>query len=254
MRVFEGTTFHDQTVRASLDRHRLGVSLFAERAQSDSTTRADAIARLQLTSFLWVGGAVGVQRDDEERSGAATLTSFRGEVGVRFRELNGSLGILSRDSTLLTPATVFDTAYGAVADGPANGIFGVANGRVWRDVFVRGNGIAWEEAGPYRPQYQTRGEIYLSTRWLRRFPSGNFGLLLSAVVDGRSETCFPLKDGSCEIAAPSQVVSTVVELRILQAVLSWRFENIRASQYNHVPGYGMPRAVSIYGVRWEFRN
>ncbi len=254
MRVFEGNTFHDQSVRASLDRHRLGVSVFAERAQSDSTMRADAIARLQLTSFLWLGGAVGVQRDDDERTNAAEQTSFRGEVGIRFRELNASAGILSRDSTLLAPATVFDTAYGPGADGQANGIFGTANGRVWRDVFVRGNLTYWDDDGPYRPQLQTRGEIYLSTRWLSRFPSGNFGLLLSAVVDGRSETCFPFKDGTCEMAAPSQVINTVVELRILQAVLSWRFENIRASQYNLVPGYSMPRAVSLYGVRWEFRN
>jgi hypothetical protein len=254
MRVFEGNTFNDQTVRASLDRARLGVSLFAERAQSDSTMRADAIARLQLTPYLWVGGSAGIQRDDDERVDAATLTSFRAEVGLRYRELSGSAGILSRDSTVLAPATLFDTAYTPRADGQANGIFGVANGRIWRDVFIRANGIAWEDAGPYRPQFQNRGEIYLSTRWLSRFPSGNFGLLLSAIVDARSETCFPMIDGTCENAPPSQVISTVVELRILQAVLSWRFENIRASQYNLVPGYGMPRAVSMYGVRWEFRN
>jgi hypothetical protein len=216
--------------------------------------RADAVARLRLTSFLWVGGSAAIQRDDDERANPANLKAFRGEVGVRFRELNGSLGVLSRDSTVLAPATVFDTAYEARADPTANGIFGVASGRLWRDVYFRANGTAWEDPGPYRPQYQTRGEVYLSTRWLRRFPTGNFGLLMSAIVDTRSGTCFPLRDGTCETTAPSQVVSTVVELRILQAVLSWRFENIRASQYNLVPGYGMPRGVSVYGVRWEFRN
>ena len=42
--------------------------------------------------------------------------------------------------------------------------------------------------------------------------------------------------------------------RIVSAVLSYQFRNIRGDPYQLVPGYLMPRLNQFYGVRWEFWN
>jgi hypothetical protein len=112
----------------------------------------------------------------------------------------------------------------------------------------------WDEGGPYRPRYQSRVQLYLATRWLSRFPSGNFGFLASGIHDYKSEVCFPTAGGTCQSTAAVGVISTLVEIRILSAVLSWKFTNTQLAVYDRVPGFRMPRGTQFYGVRWEFYN
>jgi hypothetical protein len=112
----------------------------------------------------------------------------------------------------------------------------------------------WDAEGPFRPRYQSHVQLYLATRWLSRFPSGNFGFLASGIHDYRSNTCFLAAGGACESTTGAGIISTLVEVRILNAVLSWKFVNTQLALYERVPGYRMARGTQLYGVRWEFTN
>jgi hypothetical protein len=126
---------------------------------------------------------------------------------------------------------------------------------VWGPFFTDLMGIRWQDAGAfYRPQYQTRSEVYVSTTLPRRFPSGNFGLLASLLHEYRSHSFFPTTDESAERAGGYRVISGLIEIRILQAVLSYQYRNLLIEDYVTVPRYFMPRQTQFYGVRWEFWN
>ncbi len=253
--VFEGERFNAQSARLVLDRTRLGLSLFAERSPSDSVSRADVVGRFALTNYLWIGGSAGQRWDDPDRSEARDVRAMRAEAGVRLARLNVSGGVLARDSAVIAPATLLDSSYAARGDAAITGPFIAVRGALWRDINVEAQGVMWgDDAGPYRPRYQSRVQLYLATRWLRRFPSGNFGLILSGTHDYKSPTCFPTSDGGCERTTDARIISTLVEIRILRAVLSWQFQNVQLAQYDRVPGFEMPRGVNFYGVRWEFLN
>ena len=254
LEVFEGNHFNALSARASLDGYRHGISLFAERAPRDSTMRADIVGRIGLTDWLWLGGSASQRWDDEERLDGADVRAYRAEAGVRLGRLDMSGGLLGRDSTVISPAVVFDRDDASRADGAIAGPFVALRGAIWRDVNIQAHGVMWDDAGPYRPRYQSRVQLYLATRWLNRFPSGNFSVLASGTHDYKSRACFPSAAGECEFSSGARIITTLLEVRILKAVLSWRFENPRLDLYNRVPGFEAPRGISFYGVRWEFTN
>ena len=252
--VFDGRTVMGQSARIALDRPRVALSLFAERAPIDSVLRADLVGRLNLTRAIWLGGSAGQRWDDDERANAADVFAYRAEAGVRLGRLDISGGVLARDSVVIAPARVFDAAAEPVAEGAIMGPFIALNGALWRDVNVQAHGVMWDNAGPYRPRYQSRVQLYLATRWLSRFPSGNFGFLVSGIHDYKSTVCFPTAGGACDQTTGIGVISTLVEIRLLSAVLSWKFTNTQLAVYDRVPGFRMPRGTQFYGVRWEFSN
>ena len=254
VQVFDGHTFIGQSARLVLDRPRVALSLFAERAPADSTVRGDVTGRLNLTRRIWIGGSAGQRRDDADRANAADLFAYRAEAGVRLGRLDISGGVLGRDSVTVAPARVFNPAAEAASDGAITGPFVALNGALWRDINVQAHGVMWDDAGPYRPRYQSRVQLYLATRWLSRFPSGNFGFLASGIHDYKSTVCFPSAAGVCEQTTGIGVISTLVEIRLLSAVLSWKFTNTQLAVYDRVPGFRMPRGTQYYGVRWEFAN
>jgi hypothetical protein len=51
-----------------------------------------------------------------------------------------------------------------------------------------------------------------------------------------------------------RVVTFRAELQIVRAVITFELDNPQLFPYQRVPGFLMPRGVSYYGVRWEFRN
>ena len=51
-----------------------------------------------------------------------------------------------------------------------------------------------------------------------------------------------------------RTTSSLLEIRILSAVVSWQFRNFLGERYTQVPDFAAPRETSIYGVRWEFWN
>lgn len=189
----------------------------------------------------------------------APRTNLRAEVGVKVSDLWLSAGLLRRGATTLLPAAEMDTAYsrpGAMrVEGEATARTLAARGRVYKAIHLDAWALAWTDStGLYRPQYQTRSEVYLQTSLLDHFPRGNFGLLTSLIHEYRSNTRFAQADGSVRTAGWFQALSFKLEIRIQTAVVSYQFRNLLQERYAEVPGYNLPRQTQFYGVRWEFWN
>jgi hypothetical protein len=189
----------------------------------------------------------------------APRTNLRAEAGVRLYDVWLSAGLLQRGATTLLPAANFDTSYsrpGAMrVEGQATGRTLAARGHLYKALNVDAWAVAWTDStGLYRPQYQTRSELYLQTSLLDHFPRGNFGLFSSLVHEYRSSSRFALADGSVRTAPGFRTLSFRIEIRIQSAVISYQFRNLLQEKYAEVPGYNFPRQTQFYGVRWDFWN
>jgi hypothetical protein len=49
-------------------------------------------------------------------------------------------------------------------------------------------------------------------------------------------------------------LTSILEIRIKSATLTWQFRNMLGTLYETVPGYPMPTRVNLYGIRWNFTN
>jgi len=167
---------------------------------------------------------------------------------------------MHRDSAALASPGVFDTAFRSDtlgsrrADGPATADFATLRGTVYKAIRIDGYAMRWRDGGGiYRPDIQTRGTLTLETRWLSRFPSGSFGIAFGVTHEYRGFVRFPTAGGD-QVAGPSRPFSTLLELRLVNAILSWQFRNTVGEIYELVPGFAQPRQTSVYGVRWDFYN
>ena len=186
-------------------------------------------------------------------------TNSRVEAGIRLRDLWLSGGVLRRGPTTLLAAAEFDRRYARASavkvESAANGRMVAARGRLWRAVNVDAWAIKWDDStGFYRPQYQTRSELYIQTNLLDKFPGGNFGLLTSLAHEYRSSTRFPLAGDSARIAPGYRAITFKLEIRIQTAVVTYQFRNLLQEKYGQVPGFNVPRQTQFYGVRWDFWN
>ena len=189
----------------------------------------------------------------------AERTNMRAEAGVRLRELWVSGGIVRRGATTLLPAAEIDSVYGRPsalrAEGEATAVTAALRGHLWRALNLDAWAIRWSDsAGYYRPQYQTRAELYLQTNLLNRFPRGNFGLLGSLAHEYRSNARFASVNGTDRVALGSRTLAFKLEIRIATAVISYQFRNLLQERYAYVPGFQLPRQMQFYGVRWDFWN
>ena len=236
----------------------LAVSAFAEGRGPDSLARAEVTGRLTPLPFVSFLAAAGTSTDHDTLASGSTVNFLRGEAAIRVLGLWLGGGVLRRDSTLLVPPRVFTTKFVAVESPAATGFLATVRGTLYQALKADISAIRWNDStGFYRPRYQTRSEVYLSTNWLSRFPSGNFGVLMSLSHEYRSSTKFPVGDASSFSAASvpdSRLYNFHLEIRIVSAVLSYQFRNIQGVPYELVPGYLMPRLNQFYGVRWEFWN
>lgn len=254
LRIFEGERESSPFARLSYDSRLVSMAAFAERDGLRTSNRVDVGATLRPLPFLAITGAAsqslpsGSGADDGEPT-----TTLRGEVGVRVGQLWLSGGMVRTDSATLAAPAVFDTGYRPVSVSANTAWFGAARGRVYRAIFADVILTRWDSATFYRPRYQARSELRLATRWLGRFPSGNFGIVASGTHEYRSEMFYPAANG-VQVGSPSSPFSTLLEIRIVSAVLFWQFRNIRGEFYDQVPGMRMPRQTNVYGVRWEFWN
>lgn len=254
--VFGGSRYHTPSLRASYDSRWLTLSAYAEHSDVpvDSVrSRADVSARLRPLSFLELAGSAGQIRD-ARAVGTSPTRYVRGEAGVRLGQLWLSGGALVRDSATLPAPQVYEDGLTPAVEGRATGTFAGVRGTIWKAVRADAIGIRWNGSGWYRPQYETRSQLYVSTRWLSRFPSGHFGFIASAEHDYRSNTLFPDTSGQALMAVGSRVLTTLIEIRILRASIFWQYRNLLGEDYEIVPGFPMPRQTNIYGVRWEFWN
>jgi TonB-dependent Receptor Plug Domain len=254
IRAVSGETTHVPDGRFIFDTPYAFVSLFGEKDDFRKVNRVDATARLMPLSFVAL--AASVSRISSTLTGPAKPHDFaaaRAEVGVR---LLGSWllgGIITRDTTVLSPLRVFDSAYVSSISGRRTGAYVGLRGKIYKDLGTDIVATRWDSADAYRPRYQARSELNLDTRWLSRFPSGNFGLRLAAVHEYRDEISFPVA-GGIRTTAFNNVFSGLIEIRILHGIISYQVRNMAGELYQVIPDFYMPRAVSIYGVRWEFWN
>ena len=71
----------------------------------------------------------------------------------------------------------------------------------------------------------------------------------------RTKVEFPVPEESTRQQSDQyRVISTQLELRLYDAVVSWQYRNVMGAIYAMVPGYTAPRALNYYGVRWDFFN
>jgi hypothetical protein len=161
---------------------------------------------------------------------------------------------MRRDAVLLDAPTIFRSRTAPVIESGAQAVFANIRGRLWKALYADVQGIQWSDTGSfYRPKYQTRSELYISTSMLERFPSGNFHFLASVVHEYRSSSLWP--DSTAIVRSTGyRTVSTLLQVRILTAEVFWNQRNILGERYVQIPGYRLPRLSNIYGVRWEFWN
>jgi hypothetical protein len=252
-RVFNGRWFLTPSGRVGYDRGILSTTAYVEQQESDSTFRTDFSARLSPLPFLAIAGSLG-RLSPLGESTRPTSLSYRGEVGLRLGRMWATGGIMSVDTTIVPAPRAYDTLYTDAAIGAHRGTFATLRGPVWKAVGVNVVATKWERVA-YLPQYQVRSEVYASTSWLSRFPKGNFHVLASIAHDYRTAVSFPVVEDAIAQETPQHhVVSTLFELRLYDAVISWQYRNVMGAIYQVVPAYTAPRAINYYGVRWDFFN
>ena len=261
IRASDGDIEHSPSARLEVAGNIGIVGLFAERDVTRKRSRADAVARFTPLPFIAIGGAASVDSPDDDvligdvpgELRAPKTVSFRGEAGVRLWNPWVFGGIVSRDTAVLVAPSVFDTAYSVRSVGRRQGLYAGLRGKVFKDINVDVVGTRWDSAGFYQPRYQARSEINLDTRWLKKFPSNSFGLKVAFIHEYRSEVAFPTVTGVRRTNA-SGIVSALVEIRLLRGVATYQVRNMVGETYQIVPDFFMPRAISVYGLRWEFWN
>ncbi len=257
LRDIAGEKKVSESARLAYDRQRVAASVFAERSPYDGILRTEVAGRVMPFSFLALGGAVSRYSATGDSTRPTTL-AFRGEAGLRLGRLWVAGGIMSRDTASLIAPVVFDTSYVGAAQGKSTGYFASLNGKFWKDVGLDVFGVRYDGASAFRPQYQTRAELYLNTSWPGRFPSGHLNILFAVFHEYRSDALFFVLDKDQKpVSVHSSQYRTLggqLEIRLLQATLSYQYRNYLAEQYEQVPGFPMPRQTQFYGVRWYFFN
>jgi hypothetical protein len=260
IRAFDGAVSHTPSARFELN-GRIGViDLYAEHNGGTERRRADGVFRVTPLPFIAIAGAASYEAPDNEvldSLGAVPsipkATSARIEAGLRIWKPWLIAGMVSRDTAVLAPLTVIDSIYAFRSIGRRQGMYAGLRGTLYKDLNVDVIATRWDSAGYYQPRYQARSEIFLDTKWLSRFPSGSFGIKVSAVHDYRSEVTFPTSSGVIRTAA-SNVFTGLLEIRILSGVASYQVRNPFGELYQIIPDFYMPRSVGVYGIRWQFWN
>jgi hypothetical protein len=256
-----GRSISSPSVRASFTVGRLALSGYTEGRDADSIAHSDLSGSFVPISFIAFHGSVGQTSNHRVKDSTFTARYVRGEVGLRIHNLWLLGGILHRDSIRLTPAAAFDTLFIGPQESKATAATAAIRGQLWRWIQTDVSAIRWTDTlGFYRPRYQTRSELFVRTNLLERFPTNDFGLMFSVVHEYRSGVRFPVRDstaarGFTVVNSPGyRTISTLLEIRVLSATVSWQFRNLLGERYSQVPVFIMPRQTNFYGVRWDFFN
>jgi hypothetical protein len=207
-----------------------------------------------------LGPFVAVDTSEVTRYQLAPRTNLRAEAGIRVRDLWIAGGIMRRGPTTLLAPAEFDTTYQKAAAvfverQAATARTASIRGRLWKAVYADVWGVAWTDStGFYRPQYQTRSELYIQTNLLDKFPRGNFGILTSLSHEYRSNSRFPVTTDSVAVAPGFRALAFKLEIRVQTAVVTYQFRNLLQEKYAMVPGFNLPRQTQFYGIRWDFWN
>lgn len=252
LRRWHGESFLAPSLRADYATDRIIASGYAERSPIDSIQQIGGALRVLLPANLAIGGAVTRTNVIENGVGPVTL-ALRGELGVRTGRVWWTAGMMTRDTTLLPAAIGFDTAYVGGAAGPTTGYFATIRGKFYRDVGLDVTAVRYADAGPYRPQIETRSRLYVDSDMRAKFPSGNLNILVAVTHEYRTEALFPT---ASEVLQSSQYRTwgAELEIRLLTATITFLYRNFLGEQFQQVPGFTMPSITSYYGIRWSFVN
>lgn len=255
--VSGGKTILAPGARAGFTTDRLDVSGYYEGRSIDSISRADVALRVDPLPFISLLGSAARSTDSRARDSSATTTYLRAEAGLRLHGLWLIGGLLRRDSARIAPAREFDTSLVLVRAPPATGVEAAIRGKVWRLINADVSAVRWSDStGAYRAEYQTRSELFVRTNLLDRFPTNNFGLTASIVHEYRSNVHFPSLASSTQppVATGYRTISSLLEIRIISATISWQFRNMLGERYSQIGGFVMPRQTNFYGIRWTFSD
>jgi hypothetical protein len=268
IRAFRGDIYNSPEIQAGFDSRAASINLRAERDGVYERTIFDGAFRVTPVAFLALAGGVTYERPngasadlnvpDSLNPGQLSITfpksmSARLEAGIRVGNPWLIAGYMTRDTAVLAAPAMIDTAYQVRAVGKRSGLYAGVRGKLYKDLNIDVVGMRWDSAGFYQPRYQARGELFVDTRWLRKFPSGTFGLKLAAIHEYRDDVRFPVA-GGFRTARASNITSGLVEIRILRGVATYQARNIFARDWQIYPGFFMHRTINIYGLRWEFWN
>lgn len=259
LRALGGTTYNSVSGQLDFVTSFGVLSGLAERDGVRQVTNVDAGIRLQPLPVIAVSGSVARLAPTSQSYPAsgfgstATATSARGEIGLKVFGPWVSVGMISADKGQGLAPIVYDTLLLPTAAGRIRGrtasIRGPFKGGLGIDAWI----TRWDSAGHYQPQYQSRSEINYANNFSRRFPRGDFDVRAAVVYEYRGSTTFPSSAGDVRVGA-SKTLSSLLELRILRAVITYQQRNILSYPYEIIPGFEMPRVLAIYGVRWHFWN
>lgn len=267
-RIFDGRTITSPSARASFETRFGAVSARAERNGFNHAATLEA--GISAIPIPWVSLSAVAERTQGANDGSPGGSAARGEVGVRYRQAWITAGALYRDSILAAVPWVYYSDFTPDSAGHPPSRIGVSRarggylsiqGKLYRDAGLEATATRWTSPDLFRPQVDARVDIFLRTRWLSRFPDGDFGVNANLYYDYRSTTRFPIGGPTAAslgttTAPGSQIVSAMLELHIRSAYITWQYRNLigTGTIYSLVPGYLMTRATNIYGVRWEFFN
>jgi hypothetical protein len=253
LRAWRGATLATPSLRASYDVGPLALSALIEGKSADSISRSDVVAQFTPFSRLRFVASAAKSTDSRLPDADVSSTFLRAEAGVRLGNLWLSGGGVRRDTATLTGPGIFNEQLTGAPAGPATGAIAGVRGQLWKLINVDASAVRWSDTTAfYQPRYQTRSEVFISNSFLKRFPSNDFHLLASVVHEYRSGVSFPSAGGAIRTAGGYRTISTLVEVRILSAVVSWQFRNFLGAHYQQVPNFEMPHQTNFYGVRWEF--
>lgn len=119
--------------------------------------------------------------------------------------------------------------------------------------FARHNQIRSAETPLYVPVNLLRGEVYFEDDFLQ----DDLGVRLAVGVDRRDPWLAPSAPTST--GAPVEVPSRTslnfdLGVRILDALIFWRVDNIASRRQQDLPGLEFPVRRQVFGVRWAFRD
>jgi hypothetical protein len=252
LRRWRGDMTLSPAARVAWASRSLTLSFFGERSPLDSLQRLEGSAHFNFGGRFAVSGTVS-QFSPIEGIDAPTSLAVRAELGARVGRTWFTVGAVRRDTAFLPAAIAFDTSFEAGAQGQTNGLFATIRGKFYRDVGVDISAIRYEDAGIYRPQWQTRSRLYVDSDMRAKFPSGNLNILFAVSHEYRSQALFPFGNDFLE-SSQYRLWNAELVLRLLTASFSLQYRNLFAVEYNQVPGFTMPTGAWVYGISWRFFN
>ncbi len=264
LRTFNGQAWSSPALRAGYSSRLLAAGLFAERQALDSSKHVDGTVRFSPVPWATAALSQTVRLFDDstavDGSRRKNETQTRVEGGVLWRDRWFTVGAIRQSDFLQKPPTLLTGNSVTQFATPASlGLTFGARGKLYREIGLDVQGVRWNGAAVYRPQFSTRTDLSLVTNWLSRFPKGEFGVNLHVIHELRDPITFSFTSDTTRkqvviTSLRSQIFTTLFEIRIQRAVIFYHFHNMTGQPYELVPGIVMPRQVQMYGVRWEFWN